>query len=913
MMDARPDPTALLREVQAEEKRHGRGKLKIFFGASPGVGKTYAMLAQARRLYADGVDVLVGLVETHRRAEIAELLLGMEILPRRERSYRDTSLLELDLDAALARKPQILIVDELAHTNAPGSRFEKRWQDVDALLEAGIDVYTTLNVQHLESLNDVVSRIAGIQVRETVPDSVFAQADEVELIDLPPDSLLERLKQGRVYMPEVVARAASNFFRKGNLAALRELALRRTAEWVDAQMQSYKQEHRISRVWPAGERILVHVDESPVSSRLVRAAKRLAVGLRAELIVVSVETPESLRLSHEDRDRLVATLRLAESLDAETVTLSGRYVVDEVVRYARSRNVSKIAVGKTIRPAWKDLLLGSLVSDLIRKSGDIEVYVISGDEDDDAVSRVPLPRLRPRSPLSAYVMAVGIVAACTGIDYLMFPRFDLANLAMVYLFGVLVAAAACGRGPSVVASILSVATLDFAFVPPRLTLAISDTQYLITFTVMLLVALLTSTLVVRVREQADSAREREHLTGALYAMTRETAASRDVEDLVATGCRHLRDTFGGSVALLLPDAAGRVRVAAEDKMAFEVDPNDLGVAQWAHDHGQMAGRGTGTLPGARALYLPLRAAQGKVGVLGLRAESEGVMAAKQLYLLETFANQFALALERRRILAETQQAKLQAETERLRSALLSSVSHDLRTPLSVITGAASSLIEDRAALDEETKRDLTRSIWEEAERLNKLIGNLVFATRLEAGNVSLRKDWIHLEEVVGSALSRLRETLKDRPVKTAIRSDLPLVQADGVLVEQVVLNLLENSARYTPPSTPIEISAWRTDKTVVVKIADRGPGLPEGTEQRVFERFYRGTSSSGTAGMGLGLTICRGIVAAHGGRIWAENEPQGGAAFYFSLPLPESGPPVPREAEGIDVSPDPSVPSSPAS
>ena len=896
MIDARPDPTALLREVQAQEKRQGRGKLKIFFGASPGVGKTYAMLTQARQLYTDGVDVLVGIVETHKRSEIAELLLGMEILPRRDVGYRETTLSEFDLETALERKPQILLVDELAHTNAPGSRFEKRWQDVEALLENGIDVYTTLNVQHLESLNDVVSRITGIEVRETVPDSVFVQADEVELIDLPPDSLLERLKQGRVYLPEIVARAASNFFRKGNLAALRELALRRTAEWVDAQMQSYKQEHRISRVWAAGERILVHVDDSPLSARIVRAAKRLAVATRAELIAVSVETPESLRLTKEDRDRLVATLRLAESLDAETVTLSGRDVVDELVRYAQSRNVSKIAIGKEIQPLWREILFGSPVTRLIRRSGDIELYVVSGDEEDETV-RSPASRFRARSNWRAYVAAAGIVALCTGVDYLMFRRFDLANLAMIYLFGVVLAAATCGRGPSVIASILAVTALDFFFVPPRLDLAISDTQYLITFVVMLLVALLTSTLTVRIKDQAESAREREHLTAALYAMTRELAASRDFEDLIANATRHIRETFASSVAVLLPDDAGILHVPPEDRMAFEIDTSDKGVAQWVHDHGRMAGRGTSTLPGARALYLPLRAAQGKVGVLGVRIEDDAdPFPAKQLYLLETFANQLALAIERRRILAETQQAKLQAETERLRSALLSSVSHDLRTPLAAITGAASSLVEDRSALDDETQRELCRSIYDEAERLNKLIGNLVFATRLEAGNVVLRKEWLSLEEVVGSALHRLRESLKSRAVKTTIRSDLPMVHADGALLEQVVLNLLENSLRYTPAGSPIEIAAWSTDKALVLKIADRGAGLPAGTEQRVFERFYRGTAASGTAGMGLGLTICRGIVTAHGGRIWAENEPQGGAAFYVSLPLPESGPPPSREA-----------------
>jgi two-component system sensor histidine kinase KdpD len=887
-----------LQRLQADEARLKRGKLKVFLGASPGVGKTYAMLTAARKLFSDGIDVVIGVVETHKRAETAMLLLGMDLLPRREVEYHGTTIHEFDLDAALEKKPHILVVDELAHTNAPGSRFEKRWQDVQALLEAGIDVYTTLNVQHLESLNDVVSQITGITVRETVPDSVLEGADEVELIDLPPDSLLERLKQGRVYLPEAIEHAAANWFRKGNLTALREIALRRTAEWVDAQMQTYKREHNIAGIWPAGERILVYIDESPLSGRLVRAAKRLAVGLHADLIAVSVETPESLRLTHEERDQLVARMRLAESLDAETVTLSGRNVAEELVRYARSRNVSKIAIGKTPQPLWRELLFGSLVNDLIRASGDIEIYVIRGDQDDDPNPRAAaVPRIHPTSSVSAYWIAVAIVTGCTGIAWLMLKHFDLANLAMIYLLGVVVAAAVCGRGPSILASVLAVASFDFFFVPPRLTFAVTDSQYLVTFGVMLIVALLIGTMTVRMREQAESARERERHTASLYAMTRELAAPREQDELIPIATRHLRETLESSIAVLLPDGAGRVAVSSADKTAFELDTADLGVAQWVYDHGQMAGWSTSTLPGARALYIPLSAAQGKVGVLGVQPEDpKHTFPPKTLHLLETFANQLALAIERRRMLEETQRAKLQAETERLRNALLSSVSHDLRTPLAVITGAASSLIEDRAQLDAKTVRELSLSIYDEADHLNKLIGNLVFATRLEAGTITLRKDWLEIEEAVGGALHRMHERLKDRPLKTSIPRDLPLVKADGVMIEQVLQNLLENCLRHTPSGTAIEISAWRTEKAVVVKVADRGPGLRPGTELRVFERFYRGTNAPGAGGMGLGLTICRGIIAAHDGRIWAENEPRGGAAFFFSLPLPESAPNAPREA-----------------
>lgn len=890
-MEQRPDPDELLARVQAEEAQQARGKLKIFFGAAAGVGKTYAMLEAARRQRDEGVDVVVGCVETHGRAETEALLEGLEILPRRTVRYRGTTLHEFDLDAALARRPTLILVDELAHTNAPDSRHTRRWQDVFELLAAGIDVYTTVNVQHLESLNDVVAQITEVVVRETVPDRILEQADEVELVDLTPGDLLQRLKEGKVYIPQQAEWAAHNFFRKGNLIALRELALRSTAERVDAQMQTYKRDHAITQTWPARERLLVCVSPSPLSARLVRAACRMATGLHAEWLAVYVETPARLR--DADRERVVQTLCLAEQLGAETVTLTGHNVSEEIVTYARSRNVNKIVIGKPTYPRWKEVVFGSIVDELVRRSGDIDVYVMTGDRDD---SHPAAPTgVERASQWSAYGWGLLAVSICTALAWLMFPLFDLANLTMVYLLGIVVIATRGGRGPSILASILSVAALNFCFVEPRFTLLVSDPQFLITFGVMLVVALIISTLTVRVRQQAEAARQRERRTAALYALTREFASKRGLQNLPRAAVRHIGEVFESQAVVLLPDVSGRVFLQTGDQELFGLEASEQGVAQWVYDHNQMAGLGTDTLPGSKALYLPLIASQKTVGVLGVRpAQPQRMLDPEQLHLLETFASQTALAIERALLAEEAQQARVQIETERLRNSLLSSVSHDLRTPLATITGATSSLLEDEAAINASTRRDLIQAVYEEANRLNRLVSNLLDMTRLESGAVQVTKEWQPLEEVVGAALTRLDRRLREHLVITCLPPDLPLVPIDGVMVEQVFINLLENVVKYTPPGSPIDISAQWDGEYVLVEVADRGPGLHPGDEQHIFDKFYR-VRQVMNDGVGLGLAICRGIIEAHGGRIWAENRPGGGAVFAFTLPL--NGKPPTVEAE----------------
>ncbi len=893
MGDRRRDPDALLLRVQAEEAKKARGKLKIFFGAAPGVGKTYTMLETGREQAREGIDVLVGYIEPHVRPETQALVLGLDVLARQEVPYRGTRLVEFDLEAALAKRPQLILVDELAHTNTPGMTHAKRWQDVAQLLEAGISVYTTLNVQHLESLRDIVAQITGISVAETVPDSIFEEADEVELVDLPAEDLLDRLREGKVYVPRQAERAIQNFFSKGNLIALRELALRKAAERVGAEMDDYRQQHGVAGVWPVNERLLVCVGPSPFSARLVRATRRIARSLKAPWIAVHVETPADLRLSERDREQLSQTLNLVEQLGGETATLSGHNLADELIHYARSRNVTKIIVGKPSRPRWREWLQGSLVYELTRKCGDIDVYVITGDPEKKSVTAAePAPSA---STPNDYLASFLIVVACTLVSWPLSRFLAPTNVIMVYLLGVVIVATRFGRGPSVLASVLSVAAFDFFFIPPVFTFVVEDTQYLFTFAVMLGTALTISTLTTRVRFQAESARKRERRTASLYAISHQLAAARTPEQIAQAAVRHVAEAVDAKVAILLASAGdsrlATISVAAE---AFDPGPHDEAVAQWVFDHGETAGHCTATLPGSAGLYLPLLASHGTVGVLGvLPNQAWRSVEPERLHLLETLAGLIALAVERVQLAAEAARIRVQMETEKLRSSLLSAVSHDLRTPLSVITGAASTLLDDSETLEPKLRRELLESVLAEAGHLNRLVANLLDMTRLEAGAIEVHKEWQSIEEIVGAALGRTSQQLKGHSIVTHVQPELPFVPMDDLLIEQVLANLLENAAKYSPPGTPIELTASANGTVLTVEVADRGPGLPQTDLNRVFEKFYRAANSSGRPGAGLGLAICRGIIELHGGQIEAENRPGGGTVFRFTLPLSATQPEIP--------------------
>ncbi|MBI4916771.1 MAG: sensor histidine kinase KdpD [Acidobacteria bacterium] len=893
MEPERPDPDVLLARIREQESRRERGRLKVFFGGCAGVGKTYAMLEAARARQGEGVDVVVGWVETHGRADTEALLDGLERLRPRELSYRGVVLREFDLDAALERRPALLLVDELAHTNAHGSRHAKRHHDVSELLAAGIDVFTTLNVQHVESLTDVVAQITGVQVRETVPDRVLEEADEIELVDLPPEELLQRLREGKVYLAEQAGAAASNFFRKGNLIALRELALRRVAERVDAQMLRYRSEHAIKAPWPTAERLLVLVAPSPYATRLVRSTRRLAGALKAEWIALHVETPDEAGLPAADCEQLRRTLTQAARLGAEVVDLAGEDVVAEALAYARSRNVTKIVVGKPPGAAPVRWPRRSLGDRLLRGSGGIDVYVISSEP----TGTPPVVARDQRRPVGhrAWAWTAATVVACTVAAWLMHGRFDLANLVMVYLVGVMVVATRFDRVHAIAASVLSVAAFDYFFVPPRMTFAVADTQYVVTFAVMLAAALLMSGMTSRIRRQAEAGRRRERRTDALFGLARSLAGAGRESEICEAAVRHTGDLLDAGAILLVRHVSGELEPRATTPGTAPLDTAEVSVARWVGDHGQPAGRGTETLPATPALLVPVAAGGGTVAVLAIRAPAP--LAADQIHLVEAFAGQIAVALERSRLAAEAHEATLQVEAERFRNDLLSTVSHDVRTPLAAIAGAASSLLE--AGVPASARDELVRTIYEESRRLDRLLADILQVTRLESGAVRLEKEWQPLEEAVGAALSRVEERLGGRRVSVDLPVDLPLVPVDGLLLEQVFFNLLENAAKHTPSGSSVSIRAWSEPGFVVAEVADRGPGLPSGSEGKVFDKFAR-IDGRGVAGVGLGLTICRGIVAAHGGAIWAENRPDGGVAFRFRLPLegaPPAGLPAGEEGE----------------
>jgi two-component system, OmpR family, sensor histidine kinase KdpD len=908
----RPDPDQLLARVERDIAKAQRGRLKIFFGAVAGVGKTYAMLQAARERRAENIDIIIGLVETHGRQETAALIEGLEVLPSKLIEYRGTTLREFDLDAALKRKPSIILVDELAHTNAHGCRHPKRWQDIEELLDAGIDVYTALNVQHLESLNDDIGQISGVRVWETVPDTVFDQANEIELVDLPPDELLNRLRDGKVYLPQQAQEAIKNFFRKGNLIALRELALRQTANRVDAQMLDYREDNAIREVWQVNERIMVCIGPNALSERLVRAGKRFANSLRAEWLVVYVETPELQRLSAEKRDGVLRILRLAEQLGAETVTLNAPDMSSAIIKFSNERNVTKIVMGKPTRRGWKRLLLGSVVDVLISDAHNINLYLLGSPRHEKGSSveksetslyrRNPLPglsrklALRKKNRSIGYIWSLAVTVASTVLAYLMFGRFELANMIMIFLLGVVFIATRFGRGPSIFASFLGAAIFDFLFVKPYLSFTVADSQYLVTLLAMLIVGVLISNLMANVRSQAKVAGHRERRATVLYAMSKDLTASQSEDEIVRTAVRHLNSEFGSRNVILFPDPDGRIVYPKAPGLRESLHAADLSVAQWVFDHNEIAGQGTNTLPGAESIYFPLSNKETVMGVLVLLPVNlRRIFLPEQQKLLETFLGQIAQAVMRVRLAEQARTTQVSMEAERLRNSLLSSISHDLRTPLATIVGSASALVEDDNALRAEDKLELSRAIYDEAQRMSSLVNNILDMARLDAGTIELNKQWYPLEEIIGSVSTRLQKRFQGRRLTVDLPEGTPMIYVDTVMIEQVLINLLENSLRYTPDKSPVEIRAEVSAFAVKISVADHGPGIPEGLENQLFEKFYRVRHEAAQSGVGLGLAICRSIIEAHGGKIQAQNRPEGGAIFSFVIPLDQAQPVLGQE------------------
>jgi two-component system sensor histidine kinase KdpD len=889
----RPNPDELLARVRADEERAHRGRLKIFFGYAAGVGKTFAMLEAARRERAEGVDVVVGYVEPHGRPETEALLEGLETIPPRQVPYRGVMLREFDLDAALARKPKLILVDELAHTNAEGSRHAKRWQDVEELLEAGIDVYSTLNVQHIESLNDVIAQITGVVVRETLPDAVLERADEIELIDLTPEELMERLREGKVYVPVQAERALHSFFQKSNLVALREISLRQTANRLRRDVEAARQDRAVKSPWATGERLLVCVGPSPTTARIIRNAKRMADAFGADWLAVAVDTKGAQTTTA--KQEIARHLGLAEQLGAETHTLVGEDVARTVLDYARSRNVTKLVVGKTAQPLWKRMLFGTVVDQLLEASGDIDVYVIQGEAES-----APLPRaIVAPAPFDwrPYLHTAGVIALCGLIGWLcQYLELAETNIVMVFLLGVAFVATRYGRGPAAFASVAGVLVFDFFFVPPYLTFAVSDAEYLITFAIMLAIGLLISTLTARVREQLRASQQQERHTAALYRLTKQLSEVVGTEFLIQSAGRQLGEIFTGEVVLYVREETGQLQLRFGESTSIVKTPVNAVVAQWVAEHEHVAGAGTDTLPNATALFVPLVGSQRTVGALGVRPQVPGLLLdPDQRQLLETCASLIALSIERDQSVLQAHQAQLQVQAEQLRSSLLSSVSHDLRTPLAAIAGAATSLLEqENTRLKPGLQQELLYTIVEESRRLARLVDNLLDMTRLESGAVAPNRQWHVLEEIIGSVRTRLHRELDRHPLRVQIEEGFPLLHVDGLLLEQVFVNLLENAGRYTPDGSPIEISAVCENQKAVIRVSDAGPGLPPGSEEQVFDKFFRGGAPTpdGRRGVGLGLAICQAIIKAHGGWISASNRPTGGAEFTITLPCDPAAPRV---------------------
>jgi two-component system sensor histidine kinase KdpD len=764
---------------------------------------------------------------------------------------------------------------------------------VQELLEAGIDVFTTLNVQHLETLNDRVNQITRVEIRERVPDSFLEQANEIALVDLAPDDLLQRLKEGKVYLPEQARTALENFFRKGNLIALREMALLVVAERVDEQMQRYREVHRIKSTWPASERILVGVGTSPNSAKLVRAGRRIATALKAEWIVANVETPQQTEMRDADKERLMESLRMATELGAQVIELQGYNVPEEIIKCAQQFNVTKIIIGKHVTSRFNEFLRGSIADNLIRKSGVIDVYVITGEGEENSL-RAP-PRLSKATPVQEYISATLVIVTATCVARCMLPYMELANIVMIYIMGVVLISTRFARGPSIYSSIASVASFDFFCVPPYFTFAVSDTQYIFTFIVMLTVALVISSLTVRMRQQADAARLREKRTASLYRMSRELASTEDIVDLYNIGLKHISEVFDARASIIIPNADNKPASIMLAAGKYFLDKLDLAVADWVIRNKQVAGFGSQTLPGASALYMPLVGTSRSLAVLAITPfEAHRFSRPEQLQLLYTFAGQLSQACERAVLAEENEKNKLQMKAEQLRSSLLSSVSHDLRTPLATIAGAASSIMEAPDSLNIEACRERAIEIFEESVRLNRLVTNLLDMTRLQSGTLQVKKQWHPVDELIGAALSYMDNKLARHKVKTNIPPDISLVPVDDILIQQVLVNLIENAIKYTPADSTIELSAVEEEHAVEIDVADNGPGIPDENRILVFEKFYR--QSVDTAyGAGLGLAICHGIVEAHGGKIWVEANPGGGARFRFTLPIDFAVPNMPPE------------------
>jgi two-component system sensor histidine kinase KdpD len=884
MTDARPTPKEMLERVAAERvakgDHSGRGRLRVFFGYAAGVGKTYAMLKAAHQAKAEGIDVVAGYVEPHARPETQVLLDGLERLAPRPVSHQGAMLYEFDLDAALVRRPQRLLVDELAHTNAPGSRHTKRWQDVEELLASGVDIDTTLNVQHVETVSDLVTRVTGAPVRETVPDRLLDDGAELVMVDLPPEDLLERLRHGKVYQPDQAGVALQRFFKRENLVALRELALREVTERVHDEVEAARRATAPGASWATRELLVACVGPSPTSARVVRATKRLADRLDADWVAVHLATTSAAPTAAET-DLVESHLALAERLGGEAHRLVTIDPAGELARFAQRRGATKIVLGKgeaKVSAWWRRP--NDFAQRLVAVSGDLDVVLVRGVGE-------PTRSVRRREPArwQGYAVALGLLAVATTVASVFHAfGFSEANVVMAYLLAVVATAVLGGSGPAVFASVAGVLVFDVLFTQPYYRVRVSDWEYLVTFGVMLVVGLAVSTLAARLSRQARAARDSQHRSDALYQMSRRLAGLSEPLRVASEAERAFSDLLGVYAVVFLPDEAGKVLPALNDPRSFASSAAEYAAAQWVLDYNQPAGAGTDTLAASAALYLPLAAPSGAVGVIGITPQGEWSPAERAL--AEALATQVALALERSRLESQASESRLEVETEKLRSSLLGAVSHDIRTPLAGIAGAASTLAASWGVLDATGRDEMLGTIRDESQRLSDLVENLLRMTRLVSGGVKPDLDWHPIDDVIGSTLNRIEGRLQGRSVNVLVAPEVTLAKIDAVLVEQSLVNLLENAIRYAPGDEAIVVEAIREASGVTIRVLDRGPGFAPGDAPRVFEIFYRGVDRrSDERGSGVGLAICRAVAELHGGRVEASNRLGGGASVSMWLPL----------------------------
>ncbi len=888
----------------ANTENEGQGKLTVFLGAAAGVGKTYTMLEAARERLAEGIDVIIGWVDAHERSETEALLQGLPVVPPRRIVYGDRELLEMDLDALLDRKPELALIDELAHTNILGSRHTHRYQDVQELLAAGINVYTTISIQHLETLNDVVAQITGVTERETVPDHILEQSTQIQLVDIRPEELTQRLNDGKIHVPGQDEEAMYRFFRPGNINALRELALRYTARRVDRQVESYMRVHGIAGPWPTGERVLVCISASPFSAQLIRTARRMAEGLQAEWMAVYIDTPRRFPIREQEKDQLAKNLHLAEELGAETINITGNDVAEELLELARKRNVSQIIIGKPLYSRLWELMHGSVVDRVIRHSHGISVHVIPGNpkliRERAATLKTTPQSSRELISLFPYLVSLTIMVMLTFLFAPLKNTLGLVNIAMLYLLPVLLSAVWWGTRPSIAAAVMAVFAFDFFLVPPTLSFTVADISYLITFVLFIVFALFNSRLSNRLKEQVKNSRRREARVSALYSLSRDIAAVAELGPVFKSIVKKVADTIEGQVVLLLPEQDHKLELKDSSETGEKnfFNENEFAVANWVFSVGQKAGKGTDTLSAAEGLYLPLRTDKEIRGVLGIRSTNpDTYFEPEQLRMLEAFAGLASMAVTRVKLADQAREAQKLAESERLRTALFSSLSHDLRTPLASIIGSVTCLLESDEVYSQEARRDLLQSILQGSLRMNRFVHNLLDMAKLESGLVKPNKEWCEIHDIVGVAVSRLGESLKARPVDISIDDNIPLINVDFILIEQVLVNLLDNALKYSEPETPISIEGWHQGKEIEIAVSNWGPEIPAADRERVFDKFHRLESLRLVSGTGLGLAICKGFVEAHGGKIWATNRPGGGVAMKFALPLDEPLPVIEMASE----------------